>query len=313
MVFSHLGMFPPSQLPDSINVLLIRNENVWDSNRFWKITFSDPSFLKNLLLNQIYADSNSSAVSCYSLKNGHYYVVETERYSYEFLSFFLLIFRGTSIAVTEQGYGLYSCFNNHLAVDTNLNYFADRSDHYFSKDYSRAELFPAILFGDIYSSDPIQATAYIAGSTEPTLLNNLRLFVSYSPVQYIHTVFRKFQPEPAFCPSLPSTASCECVPTDTVEYDKLASDYRVYYNPTACTNCSALCEVYAPISDFQVSPREETGKTSPTMDSDGTPLLERDPFKSFSYWFHSSVHSRALFGWMPRLRVTSGQQYKLYQ
>ena len=120
-----LGMFPLSQLPDSVNMLLIRNENVWDSNRFWKITFSDPSFLKQLLLNQISADSTNSAVSCYSLKQGHYYVVETERYSYEFLFFFSLICRGTSIAITNQGYGLYSCYNNHLAVDTNLNYFAD--------------------------------------------------------------------------------------------------------------------------------------------------------------------------------------------
>ena len=159
--------------------------------------------------------------------------------------------RGTSIAITNQGYGLYSCYNNHLAVDTNLNYFADHSDHYFSKDYSRAELFPAILFGDIYSSDPIQATAYIAGSTEPSITNNLRLFVSYSPVQLIHTVFRKFQPKPASCSSLPSTTSCTCVPTSTVGYDRLSSDYRVYYDPTACNNCSALCEVYSPIDDFQ--------------------------------------------------------------
>lgn len=75
-------MISPSILPDTVNTLLIRNENVWSSDRYWKITFSDPLFLKQLLRNEILPDSLEHPVACHSMKPGHFYVVETERFRY---------------------------------------------------------------------------------------------------------------------------------------------------------------------------------------------------------------------------------------
>ena len=57
-----LGMYPSQQLPNFINQLLILNDNVWDENRYWKITFSDPALLKQLLLNRLAPDDPSAEV-----------------------------------------------------------------------------------------------------------------------------------------------------------------------------------------------------------------------------------------------------------
>ena len=95
-------MYPSQQLPNFINQLLILNDNVWDENRYWKITFSDPALLKQLLLNRLAPDDPSAEVKCYHLKNGSYYLVETERYSY----------RGDSLSITDKGIGIYSCLRN---------------------------------------------------------------------------------------------------------------------------------------------------------------------------------------------------------
>ena len=75
-------MTSPSILPDNVNTLLIRNENVWTNGRYWKITFSDPLFLKQLLRNEISRDSLDRPVACHSMKPGHFFVVETERFRY---------------------------------------------------------------------------------------------------------------------------------------------------------------------------------------------------------------------------------------
>ena len=79
-------MTSPSILPDNVNTLLIRNENVWTNGRYWKITFSDPLFLKQLLRNEISRDSLDRPVACHSMKPGHFFVVETERFRYTCVS-----------------------------------------------------------------------------------------------------------------------------------------------------------------------------------------------------------------------------------
>lgn len=76
-------MLPPSQLPDNMNMLLIRNEGVWDGDSYWKITFSDLSILPRLLRNELVADNSQSSSQCYTLQDGEYYIVETDHFSYE--------------------------------------------------------------------------------------------------------------------------------------------------------------------------------------------------------------------------------------
>lgn len=64
-------------------MLLIRNEGVWEEDIYWKITFSDLSILPLLLQNKLKANDPTSSGNCYTLRDGEYYVVETDRYSYE--------------------------------------------------------------------------------------------------------------------------------------------------------------------------------------------------------------------------------------
>ena len=77
-------MLPLSQLPDNMNMLLIRNEGVWDGKAYWKITFSNLSILPRILRNELVADDPRSSVQCYTLPEGEYYLVETDRISYEY-------------------------------------------------------------------------------------------------------------------------------------------------------------------------------------------------------------------------------------
>ena len=49
-------MLPPSLIPTTANVLLIVNEDVWNENHYFRITFSDPSILRFVLENQISYD-----------------------------------------------------------------------------------------------------------------------------------------------------------------------------------------------------------------------------------------------------------------
>lgn len=139
----NIGMFPPQQLPDFINQLLILNSNVWDENRYWKITFSDPTLLKELLLNRLVPDDPSAEVKCYHLKNGSYYLVETERFSY----------RGDSLSITEKGIGIYSCLRNPDGINTNVIDFSNMIDTNYPIDYSKADLFP--MYVEIVSNDSI--------------------------------------------------------------------------------------------------------------------------------------------------------------
>lgn len=174
-------MYPSHLLPDFVNQLLIVNENVWDENRYWKVTFSDPTLLKQLLLNRLAPDDFSSEVKCYHLKNGSYYLVETERYSY----------RGDSLSISEKGIGIYSCLRNPDDINTNVVDFSDMIESNYPVDYSKADLFPmygfdfllfilfSLLFGDIYSSQAYDSLSSIAGNTNPEVINRLRLYVSY--------------------------------------------------------------------------------------------------------------------------------------
>lgn len=129
-------MYPSQQLPNFINQLLILNDNVWDESRYWKITFSDPALLKQLLLNRLAPDDPSAEVKCYHLKNGSYYLVETERYSY----------RGDSLSITDKGIGIYSCLRNPDDINTNVIDFSDMIDSNYPIDYSKADLFPVYAF-----------------------------------------------------------------------------------------------------------------------------------------------------------------------
>ena len=53
--------------------------------------------------------------------------------------------------------------HNPLGVDNDVVSYTDRMNQVFFRNYTKADLFPTILFGDIYSDDRIQATAFIAG------------------------------------------------------------------------------------------------------------------------------------------------------
>ncbi|KAK8812071.1 hypothetical protein WA538_000703 [Blastocystis sp. DL] len=152
------GMTSPSILPDNVNTLLIRNENVWTNGRYWKITFSDPLFLKQLLRNEISRDSLDRPVACHSMKPGHFFVVETERFRYT----------GSSISITNKGYGLCGCLHNPLGVDNSIVSIIDRLNQAFSRNYTKSDLFPTVLFGDIYSADRNLATiAPMSGRCAP--------------------------------------------------------------------------------------------------------------------------------------------------
>ena len=65
-------------------MLLIRNEGVWGSDTFWRITFSDLSILPRILRNELVADNPQSSSQCYTLQDGEYYIVETNHSSYEY-------------------------------------------------------------------------------------------------------------------------------------------------------------------------------------------------------------------------------------
>lgn len=171
-------MFPISELPESANRLMIHNEGVWNSTDSFFITFSDPQILRQLLLFSLDFDSTENSNSCYTLKHGNYYVVETNSYRY----------RGTSLSVTPNGIGIQACLHNNQGTDNNLIPIATRSEEFYNRDYSlpmtiplsgpRCTVSDRFLFGDVTSSAAQGATQYIAGSTSSTSVNRLRLFVA---------------------------------------------------------------------------------------------------------------------------------------
>ena len=202
----------------------------------------------------------------------------------------------------EGGYGLFSCYNNPLSVDNNLQYFNGQTDNYFNTHYTQPARIPTLLFGNIYSRDPEEATAFIAGMTTSALVNSLRVFVSYTPIHRVPTVFRKFFPDPSHCPSLPSPNACSCIPQEGVVADGMDYNHYIRYNATACVEeeeeegveggrCAGIteCAQLEPSFDFQIAPRSEYGMTSNKLDIDGTPLLERIPLLSFARWFHDTA------------------------
>ena len=228
----------------------------------------------------------------------------------------------------QNGYGLFSCFNNPLSVDNNAQYFHSETDSYFPSNYTHPTLLPMLLFGDIHSVDPEESVAFIAGRTSSAFINNLRVFVSYMPIPRVNTIFRKFLPNPSACPALPSPLSCSCVPIETVKQDDMTFNHYVRYHADACSASRSssslsssitantanaantvnaanttdeiqpcegikLCSQQSMSFDFQVGIRSEVGKTSPKLDVDGTPLLESIPLLSFPQWFHDNQQGQA--------------------
>ena len=129
-------MLPPSLIPTTANVLLIVNEDVWNENHYFRITFSDPSILRFVLENQISYDSNLPLPQCYHLQHGQYYIVQTDRYEYY----------GTSLAITKEGIGIRDCYKNHLNIHSNIKDLSDYISSTYSKDYSKPDLFPTFSF-----------------------------------------------------------------------------------------------------------------------------------------------------------------------
>lgn len=127
-----------------------------------------------------------------------------------------------------------------------------------------------------------------AGGTESSLTNSLRVFVSFTPVHLAQSTFRKVFPDPAHCAPLPSPRSCTCVPSQAVRVDHLSRDHYVTYNATAGedTSGAARCAAVVPNRDFQQEPHSEKGATAHSLNADGTPVLDENPFVSFDRWFH---------------------------
>ena len=126
-----------------------------------------------------------------------------------------------------------------------------------------------------------------AGNTESSLTNSLRIFVSYTPFQDAHSTFRKVFPDPTHCTPLPSPLSCTCVPSQAVHVNHISRDHYVTYNATAGegTSGEARCAAVVTSRDFQQEPHSEKGVTNRTLNADGTPALDENPFSSFDRWF----------------------------
>lgn len=132
MLMSFIGMLPISLIPSEANELLIINEDVWDTGHYFRIFFPDSSILRMILENQLPYDNSTSSLQCYPLPHGQYYIVETDRYSYQ----------GTSLTITSEGIGIRDCYNNHLSIDASVKSLTEGIDSSYQKDYSKPDLFP---------------------------------------------------------------------------------------------------------------------------------------------------------------------------
>lgn len=146
---------------------------------------------------------------------------------------------GSSISITNKGYGLYGCLHNPLGVDNSIVSIIDRLNQAFSRNYTKSDLFPTVLFGDIYSADRNLATAFIAGRCAPFThlqaapspplptvsassslirLSKPRIppFGSCSPIPRTARRCRRRSPAPAFPPRLSvSIISAETITSST--------------------------------------------------------------------------------------------------
>lgn len=128
-------MLPPSLIPTNANQLLIVNENVWSTDHYFHIVFSEPSALRFVLMNSI-PHNTTGSIQCHHLPDGQYYIVKTDRYSY----------KATSFSITPEGIGIRDCYNNHISVYSEMNDISERIDAFFQKDYTKPDLYPVYAF-----------------------------------------------------------------------------------------------------------------------------------------------------------------------